>query len=666
MTSTMRNRLYTLLLFLLPLCAGLYAQPMNKLKKADEFFEQNHYRQSIPLYHEVLDELDHNPAKIRLAEAYLRIGDYKTAAQWYGLVVGLPESQPGHKFRYAMTLLWTDQCEEAERWFQEYLKFKPYDERKPMLKEACRYYEELKNKYKNRIVIHHLNINSPVNDYAPAIYREGLVFTSTLDNQRTNLYYSKQLKEDSLPGYANPISFSGSLNTADFHEGIASFNNEQDQIFFTRTRQVANKYKIDGKSPLEITSGRLLPQGNWSELKALPISSDEYSVAHPSISPDGSRLFFSSNMPGGFGGKDLYLAVYEDGQWGPPINLGPTINSPEDEVFPAITEEGKLYFSSNGHLGMGAQDIYWTQEDENGLWQRPQNMGFPLNSESDDFAITFRPDGAGGFFTSNREGGFGGDDIYSFEFKGSLVVLDIVNLKSSLPVAKANVLLGCREDSLRADSNGQVFTYLSECCQLEVVAQGYEPKTTNICEGRAVKDMPDTLYLALALQPIEQIEVAEKIPEVDAPVIPAAEEPSYKALEEEIIGFETSKRSNSEEKLYLLNVYYEVGRSSVSSESVPELKRLLEALKSNPSLIVEIQSHTDSNGGSASNLRLSQRRADAIVRYLLKRGINGDRLIAKGYGETKLVNDCTDDVLCSEAEHQENRRTEFKVVGKLR
>jgi outer membrane protein OmpA-like peptidoglycan-associated protein len=641
---------------------------MNKMKKAEEYFQQQRFRASIPLYREVLQEVDYRPAKERLAEAYRRIGDFEAAARWYGLVIGEAESTPEQKYQYALTLLWANRCEEAQSWFQEYLKFKPYDERKPLLQDVCKYYDELLTKNRSRVVITHLNINSPVNDYAPAVYREGIVFTSTLDSRLSNLYYSKKSETDSIQQFADPTSFSGKLNTVDFHEGIASFNKEQDQIFFTRTRTVPDKYKINGKNPLEITSARLLPKGNWSELEALPISSDKYSVAHPSVSVDGKQLYFSSNMPGGYGGKDIYLSVYKDSIWGPPINLGPTINTAGDEVFPAYTQNGELYFSSDGHLGMGGQDIYRTKENSEGLWERPQNMGAPLNSPSDDFAITFQADGQGGFFTSNREGGLGGDDLYHFEWRGTLVVLDVVSLSTGFPIADTRISISASEDTIRANEQGRIQMYIHECLEMQAQADGYLSRTIHTCEEGKSK-LPDTLFLVLSLKEEAELlpEPIEVLPPPPPPfVTAAAQEPSLKALEKELSGFEKSKRSSDEEDIYLLNVYYDVGRSSVRGESVGELKRLLAALQENTSVIVEIQSHTDANGQADSNLRLSQRRADAIVRYLVKSGIDRERLIAKGYGESKLVNECSDGVPCSEEAHQENRRTEFRVIGLLK
>ncbi|MCG8332128.1 MAG: OmpA family protein [Chitinophagales bacterium] len=736
----MRNRFALTLLILLITAGSLWSQ-LATLKKADQYFNQGEYRKSIPLYLKVLDEVDHAPSKINVAEAYRQIGDYETASQWYSLVVGLPESTPLHKLNYGLALLWKGDCETAERWFGEYLKFVPYDERKPQLMNACKYYNEIQNGNNNRITIENLPINSPVDDYAPALYRDGIVYTSSLNNQYTDLYFVKQ----DTNGYTDPTPFSTHLNRAEFHEAIASFDGEEAQVFFTRTRQVAERYRINGKNPLEITSGRLLPQGSWSELTPLPMSSDEYSVAHPSVSRDGKRLFFSSNMPGGFGGTDLYLTVYEDGQWGPIVNLGAGINTSGNEVFPHIGSDNRLYFSSDGYLGIGGQDIYWTIEDADGLWQRPQNLGAPINSNSDDFAIIFNKDGRSGMFTSNRDGGYGGDDIYAFLLKGQAVVLDVISKKTGNSIPNATVVNTTLLDTLQADENGRLLIYVDSCSVLEGLVDGFDIGAIEVCDEKGQSE--DTLFMALALNLKVDYQFTGRIFDQESgkiienaliegntssscmPLLPAysgadgafniplkaaccytftiskegyqqfqltspictnesseitirdialepvlgeippeenpAHDASFKALEEEIIGFEKSQDKETKEELYLLNVYYEVGRSSVNSGSVSELMRLLGLLREKDNISIEIRSHTDSNGSDEANLRLSQRRADAIVRFLVKSGIDRDRLIAKGYGESRPVNGCTDGIPCTEIEYQENRRTEFKVMSNV-
>jgi outer membrane protein OmpA-like peptidoglycan-associated protein len=727
--------------FLLGMFPTLQAQH-SRLQKANESYEQGHLRYSIKLYHQVLDREDVPLAKMRLAEAYRRIGDYKTAAQWYEITMGLEESQPEDRLKYGFCLMRIGECEEAERWFTEYLDMRPYDSRKPDLTNACATLERLEQ-LQAGVVVEPLNLNGPGQDLAPAFYRDGLVFTSASRPDETGkayagLFFAPKMEGDSM-AFAQPKLFSGSLDQP-FHEGVATFNPEQDEIFFTRTRNTGAK---QGKLRLEISSARLLPQGNWSSLKPLPFSSDDYSVAHPSISADGKRLFFSSDMPGGKGGKDIYVSVRLNGSWSKPLNLGSPINTEGDEVFPYMALDGSLYFASDGHFGLGGQDLYRVKEDEAGLWGRPDNLGAPFNSKADDFAIIVDSTGVNGFFTSNREGGAGGDDIYHFGYTGRIVQVDVIDLASGEGMPQAQLLVGEEADTLILDGNGQQLFSLQDCEPVTAIRQGYSAKKIKLCPEDAAADA-DTLFIAIALEreksyylagvvfddqsgrPVEGAEVELigencMIPVVqytnvegkfffdlkasccyrvkashesyekqrsEASVCLTDESPreyvnlflqpfeqnnsqplANKPKEEEPLpdifaGFERSKRNkhDSTSITYRLNLYYDVGRSSVQASSVPELIKLRELLLAQPDLKVAIYSHTDSEGGTESNLSLSQRRADKIMQYLVGQGIDRGRLEAQGFGESRLVNECEDGVPCEEWQHQENRRTEFKVI----
>ncbi len=753
-------------LLLLMFCSMNAQSP--RLKKAGQYFEKGDFREAINLYEEILQKEDVPEAKIRIAEAYRHIGNYPSAALWYAQVVNLPESQPLHKFYYGLMLLRNEDCKSAERWFREYLKYEPYDLRKPYLLDACGFMEQLKHKNEDKLELQLPSFNSPAPELGPAYYKDSLVFSS----------YRQPESDDSPPflglhrvgrewaggewAYSSPEPFSGVLNSK-FHEGVAVFNKDLTEIFFTRTRETRVKPGPEGIHRLEIATARRLPQGNWSELHPLPFSSDEYSVAHPSLSGDGKRLYFSSDMPGGYGGKDLYMAFLENKQWGPPLNLGPTINTPKDEVFPHITASGNLYFSSDGHFGMGGQDIYRAREGADGLWAQPENLGFPFNTLADDFGIIFNETEKEGYFTSNRSGGAGRDDIYFFELKnpGFTVKVEVVDLNTGLPIPDAKAWHSCSADTLTTGQQGQLFLQLRECCTITGNAAGFQPFSVDACR----KDGPmpeDTLFIALALRPEEAPEASlsletEAEPEPSAtlqgvainkltglpvrgatimlsgsdctaptPVLTDEEGrftfsipegccfklraerdnffvkymdglfcagreealtpftiqltpytrdaesegegeriPVKMDADENEFGISAGPAEGEESFAFRVNLYYDVGRSSVQKGSVPELNKLLRLMQENPDIIVEIRSHTDSQGDEQSNMRLSQRRADAVVRFLLGQGIERERLLATGYGETRLVNDCRDGIPCTEEQHQENRRTEFSVLGKV-
>lgn len=724
-------------------CFSLQAQSP-RLKKADQYFQEGNYQASIPLYHEVLQRQEVGHAKVNLAEAYYRIGDYHSAANWFALVMPLESCQPEHQLRYGLSLLRTGRCESATRWFGIYLEQRPFDSRKPELLDACTYYQQLRSGQAAEVEIQNLPINSPFNDFCPAFKKEQLVFTSDRfkgKGQRfARLYEAHQLAADSLAFGPPALLVVG--NGKVYHEGPAVFNAEGNEVFFTRTRTGS-----EARSDHEISTGRLLPQGSWSAIHALPFCSDAYSVAFPALSPDGDRLFFASDMPGGYGGVDLYLSVRINGIWTTPTNLGPAINTPGDELFPYVGPDNTLYFASDGLVGLGMLDLFKTREGANGLWARPQNLGYPINSEADDFGFLLAPGGEEGYFSSNREGGSGGDDLYHFRRSGRIAVVDILDLNSGLPVPNGQLLNTSSGDTLQAGADGRVALRLPDCTSLVGWSDGFFPKSVDVCPEETPVDA-DTLFLAVALRPdlpqvVEGVVfdrstgrpvtgvVIRLVPESPGqdilmasadfqgrfslelqprtcyrvvtdyegyvpvrkgeaicasggpskqflnlflePAVPygsvktegSLAQPMLREHEDKFKDFERSPPNAEAPEgavTYRLHVFYDVGRSSVQPGSVSELFKLRDLLLRYPELVVEIAAHTDANGDAEANRQLSQRRANAIVRYLVGEGIQRDRLIPVGYGESRLTNECADGVDCPDWKHQENRRTEFTVL----
>jgi outer membrane protein OmpA-like peptidoglycan-associated protein/tetratricopeptide (TPR) repeat protein len=752
------------------LAAGSLVGQAAKLKKAEQQYRAGNFSAAIELYLPLAEKDGLPEAKLGLAEAYRQIGDFHTAAQWYAQAINQPACQAEHKLHYALSLLQLDRCEAAQEVLAEYLKLKPYDARRAEFADVCAEQERLRHKLKGQAEVELMPFNSPYADFAPAFYKEGVVFTSERETDNRGRRFTKLfVVSRSEDAYAAPEQFGGAIN-ARFHQGTATFNQDFSEIYFTRTRYLESPDKLNR---LEISSARRLAVGGWSELAALPISSDDFSVAHPALSPDGQRLYFSSDRPGGFGGRDLYYSSFENGQWGAPVNLGPAVNSAGDEVFPFAASDGKLYFSSGGHFGLGGQDIFWSREQEDGLWSKPENLGYPINTEFDDFSFILMPDGAAGYFTSNRPGGIGGDDIYFFRKTGRLAQVDIVDLDSGEPIAGARLWDDCTQSERQADAHGRLYLRLPECCTLTGKAEGFQERVLAVCPEEG-KPLADTLFIALALElrsvtdesaepalaAAEETAAAAPgllaaIPSADGamlrgtvfsqvtgkPIFQAqlklfgsncsdppivstdrqgrfaipleagccyqvrAERDSYfsknldkkicfqtaeappalnifltpyaidaasegegasadPAQEEAAFGFK-SKPGEDSSLSFTINVYYDTGRSSVRSESVPELVNLLHLLQDNPDIILEVSSHTDANGAESFNQQLSQRRADAVVKYLVGKGIQRERLIAIGHGESRLANHCADGVPCTEEEHAENRRTEFRVVGRL-
>jgi outer membrane protein OmpA-like peptidoglycan-associated protein len=494
-------------------------------------------------------------------------------------------------------------------------------------------------------------------------------------------------------------------------------------------------------------------------------------------------------MPGGFGGMDLYVSELENGRWGPPVNLGPGVNTEGHELFPFIHKTGRLYFATDGHLGLGGMDILYVDDKGNGQWSAPENPGFPINTSEDDFSFSINDEGTCGFFSSDRKGGSGRDDIYSFTkmampvkvfvfdadtkepIEGAFVKAEEINkilktgkdgyvvvemkfntckdfaaehegyekntkqgcvkdatssenaiveiplsknLKHSvegvvfddatgLPLPDAKVtLIGCNDkpDSVAfvmTDASGRYsFPLEKDCChKIRGEKDKYFAITTpdTICT-KALKENT-TYQVNLRLQPtatkpeekpFEPVVTTE--PAKDKPTKPKKDEVVYnpstglyekngkpysgKHKGDDIDkGKSKSKFTPSETKYfddttavaYLLHIYYDFDQSFIRDESLSELKKMEKLMKDNPNYIIEISSHTDARGSNNYNNRLSQRRAESVVRWLVQHGIERDRLVPRGYGEGMTSNKCINNIPCSEKEHQMNRRTEFRVLG---
>ena len=614
-----------------------------------------------------------------------------------------------------------------------------------------------------------------------------------------HLYYvtMDSLVEDSgqgQPPFGTPRKFSAELDSK-AHEAIVSFSQDQQEIFLTRNRLPKKRDRDGAILRLEIMHASRVDDGTWGPLQALPFNDDAYSIAHPALSPDGKRLFFSSDMPGGFGGKDLYVSYREEEGWGTPINLGPAINTEGNELYPFFHDNGQLYFSSDGHVGLGGQDIFRSMEAAENEWEAAENMGYPINTGFDDFSIIVDETGGEGYFASNRKGGIGADDIYHFTELGDWVIVQAKNAETGEAIENPFFVDSKQGDTLETNTDGELVLRLrpAQCRHLTVSAVQFESLDIDLCgrdfepdEVTEIKLTPKPMehYVPdIVLEPTPDATSAEVVPkepkvaeivveeqpphqdpEVEAPkpekktsrlvvtivdqytgkIIPSAnihligqgcgkdayeltgrdgkyvfklesdccyqlrvEKADYFAsntetpicvgnsddiqrdIELEVslqafrqssdatptnydatstkIPFKISERRYAGDNSipYLLNIYYDLGRASVRPEALPELDKLLKLLKDNPKLKVEISSHTDSQGASSLNEKLSQRRATAIVNYLIKRGISRRQLIGKGYGESQLVNGCSNGVDCTEAQHQMNRRTEFKVLGEV-
>ena len=796
---------YLLALVLVCFTSTLQAQTA-KLEKAKRLMKELNYQAAIELLTQVTSKNDNAEAKINLAECYRKVSDSGNAEFLYGQVVRLPEAQPIHYLYYGEMLQRNGKCDLAKEWYQKFNEAVPEDIRGQYMSKACDYEQELKTKGEGIYEVKRATFNSQFDDFGSHFYKDGIIFASERDRGIAikrdhswtgqpflDLYFIPIKNCGTDVTYGRPEPFSKDLNTK-YHDAVVTFNKEQSQMYFTRNNYINGKVGTDDEGIMKLQIYTAKKAGNsWSKEEGLPFNSNEYSCAHPSLTEDGNKLYFASDMPGGFGGMDLYVSELENGKWGPPMNLGQGINTEGHELFPFIHPSGRLYFASDGHMGLGGMDILFIDDKGNGQWGAPENVGAPINSKDDDFSISLNADGTCGFFSSDREGGSGRDDIYSFTKKAAPVKVYVYDAVTLAAIEGATVVADSLNKTMKTGKDGKAMVEMrfNTCSNFAATMEGYEPMTKQGCvkdaasvessvveiplqkvfkhtvEGvvfdlasglplseatvqliggsdsiksvvtdasgrfsfslekefcyrlRGEKDKyfaettPDTIctkdlkesknYLVnLNLQqsnaqpkPNDVVDAGKK--DEKGGDVPPAMPTDKKKIDPKQVYFDekqgvyvqnnkpftgkkngiTYKDGKPEGKFipseraypdgdgvaYLLHIYYDFDQAFIRKESKSELEKLQKLMKDNPNFIIEIASHTDTRGSNSYNQRLSQRRAESVVKWLIEHGIERDRLVPRGYGESLTTNECKDLVKCDEKDHQMNRRTEFRVLG---
>lgn len=706
-----------------------------KLARANSLFEDLNFVEATKVYLEILDKRDNSEAKIKLAECYRKTNNFQEMEYWFGQVVLLPDAQPIHTLYYAMALQANGKCDQAKPQFQRYNSLVPDDQRGRLLAQACD--QGVQNELIDAGSLYQVtlvpNINSDYDDFGPAFYQNNLVFASERDKgaavRRIHAWTGRPflelfsvkttlLDEQTFEyNYGTPEKFHPEINTR-FHDGPATFTTDFTEIYFTRNNLINGRAgrNAEGIVGLKIFKGRLEKDGKVQDMTGLPFNSDEYDICHPTLSQDGTKMFFAANIPGGFGGMDIYVSYMENGRWAPPANLGPRINTEGNEVFPFTHQDGSLFFASDGQTGLGGLDIYVAKENA-GSWTLPQNLGFPINSNKDDFGLIFNPEKTHGYFVSDRDGGVGRDDIYSFTKFAVTVEVLVFDKRTGKPLPNATVTSSCFGDrKFNTGANGRVTLELplnKSCNFLGMLDKYIDNTVSTTTRGYAAGS---TLLVQIPLdQPLEfnvavtVIEDGNKkgIPNARVTIESDCGQPAQTlstdanglvtfALREECSymvkvtgdgyftgsGTVTTRGLQQSQNLALSiplkpymadkplkfaieNIYYDFNKWNIREDASTGLYTLLKLLEENPDLIVEVGSHTDARGSKKYNNRLSSRRAESVVRWLVDHNIPKERLTFKGYGESEPVNNCKDNVKCPEEDHQRNRRTEFRVVGTI-
>lgn len=633
------------------LLVSLLASCSNALiKSGDREMENMSYSKAVSKYEKALrGQPDNIDVKLKLANAHRILNNATASENYYAAVADSVELPTEEKLHYAQVLMKNNKYDEARTYLKQYLKENPTDqlardllastEQAPVMKQDTMAY-----------ILKPLPLDFLVSMFGPVAYGNGFVFAAETEIVRAastnpwtgysflDMYY---MDKDNAGNWNIPREFSTELNGR-FHDGPATFNKDQTEIIYTRsTMRTEKKRLVNEENENQFSLYRSVKKdGVWQEPTKLPFNSVHYSVGHPALSPDDQVLYFSSDMPGGYGGSDLYKSNRQGDSWSEPINLGSTINTAGNEVFPYVSRKGDLYFSSEGHLTFGGLDVF-VSDKQGDLWSAPKNLAYPLNSSRDDFGIYFDQGDTTGLVSSNRSGV---DMIYSFaKIKPIFTLHGIAKLKANqLPMKDVKITLVNFTDGdtaiMRTPADGKFSFNLLPNKKYKVIGEkeGYFTLSEEFETGPAGLE--------------KDIDFSFDIDEIVA-------------SESGTGSGESTDGDGVAAKVYDIGeIHYDYNKANIRMDAQPSLDKLARLLKDNPKVTIEVQAHCDSRGSDAYNMDLSNRRAASAVAYLVAKGVNRSRLKAKGFGESRPMNKCVDGVECTEAEHQQNRRAEFIVL----
>lgn len=643
----MKNKVLLYITFLSLLATTSYAQ---STKKADGQYDKYAYIDATKTYERVAEK-GYKSADMfqKLGNAYYFNANLEKAAKWYGELFAMnTEVDPEYYYRYSQSLKSIGQYEKADQMMATFNKKASDDTRGKIFNDKKNYMEVIKAN-SGRYTIEDAGINSAYSDYGTAFSGTNLVFTSARDTGNFSQKKHKWTNQNFTNMYAAQAGADGSLGAPDkfaknvnskFHEATPVFTKDGKTMYFTRNNFNDGK---KGKDANKVTLLKLykatLVDNQWQKATELPFNSDNYSVAHPMLSPDEKLLYFASDMPGTNGQSDLWkVKINDDGSFSAPENLGKTINTEGRETFPVITDENEMYFATDGHPGLGGLDIFVSKMNPDASFAEPQNIGAPANSPQDDFAYIIDTKTRKGFLSSNRDGGKGYDDIYKFLETKKLTCEQVLSgivtdLETAEVLANTKVTLF-----------DEKFNMIKEVTSDD---KGFYDFGTVKC-GKAYYIRAEKIPYQTKEQ---KITISKETGKTDLPI------QLEKIIKTVTVGDDLAKAFG------IKIIYFDLDKWNIRPDAALELEKILDVMKQYPTMKIDVRSHTDSRQTFKYNEKLSQRRAKSTVEWLTQNGVDATRLTGKGYGETKLVNKCADNVQCTEEEHQANRRSEFIITA---
>ncbi|MFH6769416.1 OmpA family protein [Gaetbulibacter aquiaggeris] len=634
----MKSKTHILIYIIVLINFTVFAQ-YGKQKKADSLFNKFSFVDASEVYKDLIEKDFNKDYSVRqLADSYAYMRNPDSAAVYYKKAVEQNNVPTEYYYKYAQALRGIKEYKESRIWLRKFKDAGGKIDNNKFLKDAD-FITTIFNT-KQQYFLKDVKFNSKFSDFGAYVHNGLTYFTSSRDegvstkhiygwNKEPFLDIYVKAENDTIVDHKSKIK--GKINST-YHDGPLTMTNDGKTIYFSRNNYNKNGLAKDkaGISNLKIYKASLI-NGIWDNIEEVPFNNDEYSTGHPSLNSDNTKLYFASDRHGGIGGSDIYYVdLKSDGTYGDPQNLGNVVNTDKNEVFPFINNENVLFFSSNGHQGLGLLDIFVTTKDQNDIITGVLNLGVPVNSSKDDFSFFMSEDGTSGFFASNRDGGVGSDDIYAYNrilpLKVEGTVTDIINNK---PVIGAKITIFDANNNqiayLETDENGHYEINIDRDADYKIVSS--QTKYVDDSKTFTSKNVPKSttsITTNLSLNPVQDVFVLAE----------------------------------------LNTIYFDFEKYNIRKDAALELDKIVNMMqKDYPNMIIRIESYADSRGTIKFNDWLSQARAKATNDYLISKGIDASRITKyEGFGERILLNGCDGSINCEEKDHQLNRRTEFIVI----
>ncbi|MDP5158660.1 MAG: OmpA family protein [Flaviramulus sp.] len=662
----MKNKNYILVCILLTISISMFSQ-QGKQKRADTLFNKFSFVKAAEVYKDLIaNNYNKDYATRKLADCYAFLRDPRNASRYYKSVVNQKNVPLEYYYKYAQSLRGMKKYDESQIWLQRYKDSGGVVNANDFSKDI----NFITSVFgaKQQYFLDRVRFNSKFSDFGAFEHNGKVYFTSSRDEGVGIKRLYGWDEQPFLDIYVTDVGSKKNVDHTDkvkgdvnsiYHDGPITITKDGKTMYFSRNNfneEVETKDK-SGLTNMKIYRAKLV-DGEWTNIEDLPINGDDFSTQHPALNSDDTKLYFASDRPGTKGGSDIWsIDIYPDGTLMNIQNIGDVVNTESAEGFPFINNEGVLFFSSDGHTGLGLLDIFATikNEDDDTIAD-VINLGTPVNSNEDDFSFSMNTDGITGYFASNRRGGRGSDDIYAFHRVPILsvegVVTDAINTK---PIPDAKITLFDKDNNqvafMETDKNGYYQINIDRNQDYKIVASqnkyidDYRTFTSKNIQTELI-----TIAANLLLNPVPDV---VKLAELNTNNL------GYNST---LIGSDTTSVNNAQ----LKPIYFDFEKYNILKEYALELDKIVKLMTVDyPEMVIRIEAHTDSRGTFEYNDILSTNRAKSTYNYLISKGVNPVNITEyKGYGERRLINECSDGVSCKEAQHQLNRRTQF-IVEKM-